>query len=109
MRVCINKSTGKLIESQSGGESHPNQEINDEEYAQTNLDTLRQNAINAGYKAEDIEVKFVTDEEFAAIPQPEAIKTKEQLNEEKVQNKMREMAIKELKKSGEIAEDYNQV
>ncbi len=54
MRVCIDK-IGKLIESQSGGET------------QEHLDTLKQNAINAGYKESDIEVKFVTDEEFKAI------------------------------------------
>ena len=55
MRVCINKSTGKLIESQSGGET------------QEHLDTLKQNAINAGYTEGDIEVKFVTDEEYQII------------------------------------------
>ena len=55
MRVCINKSTGKLIESQSGGET------------QAHLDTLKQNALNAGYLEADIEVKFVTDAEFETI------------------------------------------
>ena len=55
MRVCINKSTGKLIESQSGGET------------QAHLDTLKQNAINAGHAEDDIEVKFVTNAEFEAI------------------------------------------
>jgi len=55
MRVCINKSTGKLIESQSGGST------------QAHLDTLKQNAINAGYFEADIEVKFVTDAEYQAI------------------------------------------
>ena len=37
-----------MIESQSGGETHPDPKVNDEEYALTNLDTLRQNAIRAG-------------------------------------------------------------
>jgi len=55
MRVCINKSTGRLIESQGGGET------------QAHLDTLKQNAINAGYLESDIEVKFVTDEEYQII------------------------------------------
>ena len=55
MRACIEKSTGKLIESQSGGET------------QAHLDTLLKNAVNAGYKPEDVEVKFVDDAEFAAI------------------------------------------
>ncbi len=31
------------------------------------LNTLKQNALNAGYLEEDIEVKFVTDEEYQAI------------------------------------------
>ncbi|MDP1575945.1 MAG: FAD-dependent oxidoreductase, partial [Cypionkella sp.] len=31
------------------------------------LDTLKQNALNAGYKEDEIEVKWVTDEEWAAI------------------------------------------
>lgn len=60
MRVCIEKSTGKLIESQSGGDDIP-------ELMEARLDTLKQNALNAGYAEEDIEVKFVTDEEYSAI------------------------------------------
>ena len=55
MRVSINKLTGKMIESQSGGET------------QDHLNTLFQNALSAGYKAEDIEVKFVTNEEFQIL------------------------------------------
>lgn len=55
MRVCIEKATARLIESQSGGET------------QEHLDTLLQNALNAGYKAEDVEAKFITEAEFADI------------------------------------------
>jgi len=55
MRISIEKSTGRLIESQSGGET------------QEHLDTLIQNAINTGYAKEDVEVKFVDDAEFAEI------------------------------------------
>jgi len=55
MRVCINKSTEKLIESQSGGET------------QAHLNTLKKNALNAGYTEADIEVKFVTDAEYQSI------------------------------------------
>lgn len=55
MRVCINKATGTLIESQSGGST------------QAHLDTLLNNAISAGFKAEDIEVKFCTEQEHAQI------------------------------------------
>jgi len=60
MRVAINKLTGKLIESQSGGDDIP-------ELMEARLDTLKQNALNAGYAEADIEVKFVTDVEFASI------------------------------------------
>jgi len=55
MRVSINKLTGKLIESQSGGTTPEH------------LDTLTQNAINAGHLEPDIEVKYATDEEYQAI------------------------------------------
>lgn len=108
MRVCIEKATGKLIESQGGGEIHPNPEINDKEYAQINLNTLLQNAINAGYKEKDIEVKFVSDEEYQVImdTQPKPEPTEEQINETKIQAKMRELAIEDLKKDGELPEDY---
>jgi len=64
MRVCIEKSTGKLIESQSGGET------------QEHLDTLLKNAINAGYAKEDVEVKFIDDADLSALI--EASKTPEQ-------------------------------
>jgi len=65
MRVCIEKSTGKLIESQSGGEN------------QEHLDTLIQNAINTGYAKEDVEVKFVDDAELSVLI--ESSKTPEQV------------------------------
>ena len=121
MRVCLEKSTGKLIDSQSGGKVErlpKNKEVSDKEYAgylagcdaleANRLNTLLQNAINQGYKEADIEVKFVTDAEFQiimdAIPKPE--KTSEQLNEEKIQAKIRELAIQSLKASGELPQDY---
>jgi hypothetical protein len=52
MRVCLEKATGKLIESQSGN---------------AELGTLIQNAISAGYLESDIEEKYVTDAEYAVI------------------------------------------
>ena len=80
MRVCIEKLTGKLIGSQSGGEVErlqKNEKISDKEYAEylvdcdaleaNRLDTLKQNAVNAGYKETDIEVKYVTDAKFQVI------------------------------------------
>ena len=60
-RVCLEKATEKLIESQSGGESE------DKKLEAMRLDTLRQNAMNAGYKEEDIEVKWVDEAETQAI------------------------------------------
>lgn len=65
MRVCINKITGKIIESQSGGET------------QEHLDTLKQNALNAGYLEDNIEVKYMDDAEFQLLlsAQIEAEKT----------------------------------
>lgn len=53
-RVCINRSTGVLIEMQSGGDDIP-------ELMDGRLNTLLQNAINCGYKAEEVEVKWVED------------------------------------------------
>jgi len=58
-RVCLTKD-GKLIEMQSGGDDNPN-------LMEMRLNTLKQNALSAGYKEEDIEVKWVTDEEWVAI------------------------------------------
>lgn len=93
MRVCIEKSTGKLIESQSGGST------------QEHLDTLTQNAINSGYNKKDIEVKYVTDAEYKAIidaiPVPEWTK-----NEDKIKKQIRKNAIKELISKGELPEGY---
>ena len=99
--ISINKLTGKMIESQSGGETHPDPKIDGVAYAKANLETLRQNAVNAGYALKDVEVKFVTQEEYeilleASKPEP----TPEQIYEEQVTLKekeiLRTMAIAEL-------------
>jgi len=96
MRVCVDKQ-GKLIEAQGGGSTPEH------------LDTLLQNAISAGYKVKDIEVKFVTDQEFAAIveasrPTP----TQEKIGEMKIEKEMRKLAVKSLKDKGEWSEDYKE-
>lgn len=109
MRVCINTKTGKMIESQSGGDAlHPhriNPEWTDAEfiaatdaYRQASLDMMIKNAINAGHKAEDVEVKFVTDAEFEALmeaarPEP----TQKDLNKKKIDTEIQLMAIERLK------------
>ena len=101
MRVSINKLTGKMIESQSGGETHPDPKINDEEYALINLDTLRQNAIRAGHLEKDIEVKFATQEEYetlleASKPEPTEAELYETAIKAKEAEILRSMAIAEL-------------
>jgi hypothetical protein len=63
-RICTEIKTGKRIELQGGGDSHS--ALKDkalDDYRKMNLDTLKKNAINQGYKEEEIEVKFITDEE----------------------------------------------
>ena len=81
MRVCIEKSTGKLIESQSGGkvDRHDPEillksNIDITKYhadcdalEAMRLDTLKQNALNAGYKEDEIEVKWIDEVEWQAI------------------------------------------
>ena len=68
------------------------------------LNTLKQNAINNGHLESDIEVKWVTDEEWAVIqatlnqPTPEQIAARER--EILIQAKMRKMAEAELIKAG---------
>jgi hypothetical protein len=58
-RICLTKD-GKLIEMQSGGDDR-------EDLMEMRLNTLKQNALNVGYKEDEIEVKWVTDEEWAVI------------------------------------------
>ena len=52
MRVCIEKSSGKMIESQSGVAPYG---------------TLLANAVNAGYSESDVEEKVVTQEEWQVL------------------------------------------
>ncbi len=58
-RVCLTKDR-RLIEMQSGGDDRL-------DLKEIRLDTLKQNALNAGYKEDDIEVKWITDEEWTVI------------------------------------------
>ena len=58
-RICLTK-TGKLIEMQSGGDDRP-------DLMEMRLNTLKHNAINAGYAEDDIDVKWITDSEWAEI------------------------------------------
>ena len=90
-RVCIEKSTGKLIESQSGGEVEVTMEIAEAQLITEGaegvdqdaiiakyrylldekdriegirLNTLKQNALNAGYQEDEIEVFWEEDTDF---------------------------------------------
>ena len=76
-RVSINKSTGKIIEMQSGG-------YEDETLRDARLNTLRQNALNAGYTADQIEVKWVTDAEYAALIAPTAEEVAAQMKQQAI-------------------------
>ena len=82
-RVAIQKSTGKLLEFQSGV---------------AELGTLTQNCINCGISKLDIEERYVTAPEYETLKQ--SSKTPEQLsveNKEKlIQEEIRTMAIERL-------------
>lgn len=98
-RVCQTKD-GKLIEMQGGGESA------DKELEAMRLKTLKQNALNAGYKEDEIEVRWVTDQEWQVIIAEANKRTPEQeaeIETEKIiQAKIREQAIVALKAEGKL-------
>lgn len=76
-RVVVG-TDGKLIEYQSGGADDPIM-------VESRLNVLKQNAMNAGYKEDEFEVKMVTDEElYILLNPPPTI-------EEVVNNKHREI------------------
>lgn len=79
-RVCLTINNGSLIEMQSGGRviHLPQKEDQTDENYQEYIDvcdtlesvrlyTLKQNALNAGYKENEIEVKWITEEEWVDI------------------------------------------
>lgn len=55
MRICRDKKTGRIIESQSGGEG------------EKDLAILIANAVNCGKIKTDVEAKYVDDAEFAML------------------------------------------
>ena len=78
-RVCLEKSTGKLIEYQSGDAP---------------LGTLIQNALNSGYT--DVEEKYVTEEEWQVIKEEQIDKpAREKAKEKEVERKQKENKIKQ--------------
>lgn len=54
MRVCVENATGKLIESQSGNDSDK-------------LQTLIDNAVNAGFKVTDVTASVVDAVQYKAL------------------------------------------
>ncbi|HOG16469.1 MAG TPA: hypothetical protein PLB96_03910 [Syntrophales bacterium] len=79
-RVCLLRATGKLIAMQEGGkvDRSPREEFKDEEEYQKHLadcdaieanrlDTIKQNALRSGFAEDEIEAKWMTAEEWAAI------------------------------------------
>ena len=79
-RVCLEKSTGKLIEYQSGDAP---------------LGTLIDNAVNAGYKKADIEEKYVTADEWKIIREEWIDKpARGEVKKREVERKKKEEAIK---------------
>jgi hypothetical protein len=90
--------TGKLIEMQSGGRS------TDKSLEDSRLNTLKENALRAGYKEEDIEVKWVSQSEWHAIVEDDR-KTIPITEETLIAKKIRELAIAELIKEGTLESD----
>lgn len=92
-RVCLTKD-GKLIEMQSGGDDRS-------DLMEMRLSTLKQNAFNAGYKEDEIEVKWVTNAEWVVMQADLNRPTPDQIEEAKIQAEMqrilREQAIASLK------------
>lgn len=121
MRVCTEKSTGKLIESQSGGRVKrlpQNNKVSDLKYTDylndcdtleaNRLDTLKQNAVNAGYIETNIEVKYISNIEYQIILDAQSIpeKTEREINEAKIKTKIRKLAIVELIKEKTLPANY---
>lgn len=127
MRICIVKATKRIIEMQGGGKvdrlprEHESFKT-DEEYAQylvdcdileaMRLNTLKQNALNAGYAEADIEVKWINEAEYetAKLEDPVEIANKvaqaaHQELESLIQAKVREQAITALKAEGKLDKD----
>lgn len=79
-RVCLKKTTGKLIEYQSGDAP---------------LGTLTKNAESAGYNKEDIEEKYITEKEWKQIKEEWIDKpVKEEAKKKEKERKKKEEEIK---------------
>ena len=70
MRICTQKSTGRFLEMQSDATEG----------------TLIKNAVNAGFNAEDLEEKIITEEEFKEISLTFAVENQPTLVEQILAN-----------------------
>lgn len=105
-RICLEKETGKIVEIQSGGYIPP-KGIPEKEYRENNLQTLVKNAKNVGYKESDIIVRFITPEEYKTIFDQIEEKNNssiEKLLDDKINLKIREMAMLEVYKTASDSE-----
>src|SRR3990167_5705080 len=79
-RVCIEKSTGKMIEFQLGDEP---------------LGKLTKNAVNAGYNANDVEEKYLSQAEWQVIEYEQVKKPAEdKIKEKKDKQKIKRDEVK---------------
>ena len=78
-RVCLEKSTGKLIEFQSGDAP---------------LGTLTQNAVNAGYKENGVIEKYVKKEEWQVIEEQIRKPVREKAKQEEINKKQKKEALR---------------
>ena len=83
-RLCIHKATKKIIEMQSGGDDRP-------DLMESRLNTLKLNALNARYNEADIEVKWVTDAEYAEAIEQDPVTI---ANKQKEQSEQARIAAK---------------
>jgi coenzyme F420-reducing hydrogenase delta subunit len=98
-RVCILKSTGEVIEFQSGGYVEGDKELSDKR-----LSILKENAINSGYKEDQIEVKWISEEQSSTII--EAFNTSDDaIINRIISDKVKEIAIADLVSEGKLTKD----
>ena len=96
MRICIHKATKRIIEMQSDATAG----------------TLIQNAVNGGYLPADIEEKEVDEAGYEAAKAQDTIEIAAKAAQEDqaavdglVNQKMKDLAITELKKEGKLDAD----
>ena len=100
-RVCLLKDTGDVIEYQKGGYVE-----GDEKISSLRLSTLYDNAIKQGYTENQIEVKWVTDDQLHILMNDTYAPTKDEIENRKIEEmislKIREQALSALKEDGKL-------